>query len=154
MRGVCVQRVHQRRAFEYDPNPRVAMTVDPPFVAFRQAKPALQIKIVPDLFKRVLADEQAGEEAQHHRRHLMLNRVVGRLESIDQLLEPFLTVHAVFGPGVKGRCHFRDHFDVFSDYLLLLRDFVKAALDASGQSAELRFRKPPFFASKFRWIDS
>ena len=38
--------------------------------------------------------------------------------------------------------------------LLLLLDFVQARLDASGQAAELLLREPPFFASKFRWIDS
>ena len=44
--------------------------------------------------------------------------------------------------------------DVLSDHLLLLLDFVQAALDASGQPAELLLREPPFFSSKFRWIDS
>jgi hypothetical protein len=37
---------------------------------------------------------------------------------------------------------------------LLLLDFVQTALDASGQAAELLVGEPPFFSSKFRWIDA
>jgi hypothetical protein len=37
---------------------------------------------------------------------------------------------------------------------LLLLDFIQAALDTSGQSAELLLREPPFFSSKFRSIDA
>ncbi len=32
MRGVSVQSRHQRRSLQDQPNPRVAMTVDPPLV--------------------------------------------------------------------------------------------------------------------------
>ena len=46
-----------------DPNPRVAMAVDPPLVALRQAKPTLQIEIVLDLLKLAVADEKAGRES-------------------------------------------------------------------------------------------
>jgi hypothetical protein len=35
-----------------------------------------------------------------------------------------------------------------------LFDFVETRLDASREPAELLLREPPFFASKFRWIDS
>ena len=57
-------------------------------------------------------------------------------------------------PGFEGRGHLRDHLDVVSDHLLLFLDFVQAPVDASGQAAELLLCEPPFFASKFRWIDS
>ena len=33
-------------------------------------------------------------------------------------------------------------------------DFVQSSVDAVGQAAELLFCGPPFFSSKFRWIDS
>ena len=132
----------------------MAMTVDPPLVTLGQAKPALQIEIILDRFVLLLADEEAGEEAEHHRGHAVADRILGRLELIDQRLELLLPLRDILRPGLEGRGHLRDHLDVFSDDLLLFLDFVQAALDASGQAAELLLREPPFFASKFRWIDS
>ena len=41
-----IQGMHQRRPFLNDPDPRVAVTVDPPLVALRQAKPTLQVEII------------------------------------------------------------------------------------------------------------
>ena len=132
----------------------MATTVDPTLVALRQAKPTLQIEIIPDPFVLLLADEQAGQEAEHHRRHPVADRILGRLELIDQRLELLLPLGDILGPGLERRGHLRDHLDVFSNDLLLLLDFVQAPLDASGQAAELLLREPPFFASKFRWSDS
>ena len=151
---MCIQSMHQRRPFQNDANPRVAMTVDPPLVTLGQAKPSLQIEIILDLFKLALADEKAGEEADHHRGHVLANRILGRLELIDQLLELLLAIRAIFLSGFEGRGDLLDVLDVFSDYLLLGLDFVQTSVDASGQAAELLFREPPFFSSKFRWIDS
>src|SRR5512135_3710962 len=154
MRRVGVQGMHQRRSRHNDPDPRVATTVDPPLGTLRQAQPTLQIKIILDPFILLLADEAAGKEAEHHRRHRVPDRILGLLELVDQRLELLRPLHAIFGPGLEGRSHLRDHLDVFSDYLLLLLDFIEAPLDASGQSAELLLCEPPFVASKFRWIDS
>ena len=152
MRRVRVQGMYQRWPLDQDPDPRVAMAMamDPPLVALGQPKPTLQIEVVLDLLELVLADEQAGEEAEHHRGHVVANRIVSLLEFLDQLLEPFLTVHAVSALGVEGRGHRRDDLDVLSNHLLLLLDFVEAALDASGQALELRFREPPFFETPRR----
>ena len=154
MRRVGVQRGHQRRALLDQPHPRVAMAVDPTLVALRQAKPTLQIEVVPDPFILLLADEQAGQEAEHHRRHAVADRILGRLEAIDQRLELLLPLGDVLRPGLEGRGHLRDHRDVLSDDLLLLLDLVQARSDAAGQAAELLLREPPFFASRFRWSDS
>ena len=129
-------------------------TVDPTFVALGQAKPTLQIEIIPNRFILLLAHEQAGQEAEHHRRHAVADRILGRLEVIDQRLELLLALGDVLRPGLERRGHLRDHRDVFSDDLLLLLDFVQAPLDASGEAAELLLGEPPFFASRFRWIDS
>ena len=43
--------MHQRRPFLNDPNPRVAVTVNPPLVTLGQAEPPLQIEIVLDLLE-------------------------------------------------------------------------------------------------------
>ncbi len=153
MRPVGIQRMHQCRTFLNDPHPGVAMAVDPPLVALGQAKPPLQIEIIPDRFILLLAHEQAGKEAEHRRRHPVPDRILGRLELIDQRLELLLPLDAIFGPGLQRRGHHRDHIDVFPDDLLLLLDSVQPGLDASGQAAELRLCEPPFFASKFRRSD-
>src|SRR4051794_12521960 len=154
MRRVRVQGKHQRRSVQDQPDPRVAMTVDPPLVTLGQAKPPLQIEIIPDRFILLLADEQAGEEAEHHRGHAVADRILRRLEAIDQRLELLLTLGDVLGPGLQRRGYFRDHLDVSSDDLLLLLHFVQASPDAAGQAAELLLREPPFFASKSRRSDA
>ena len=146
--------MHQRRPVQNQANPRVAMTVNSPRVALRQAEPALQIAIIPDRFILLLADEEAGQEAEHHRGHAVADRILGRLEVIDQRLELRLPLRDLLGPGFEGRGHLRDHRDVVSDDLLLVFDFVQAPLDAFGQTAEWLLREPPCCASKFRGSDS
>src|SRR5215469_8672578 len=113
MRRVCIQRMHQRRTLDDDPYTRMAMTMDPPLVALRQSKPTLQIEVVRNLFELVLADEQASKKAEHHRGHVVANRVRCLLESIDQSLELLLTFGAILGPVFKRRGHRGDHPDVF-----------------------------------------
>ena len=131
MRSVSVEGMYQRRSLENEPNPCVAMSVNPPLVALGQAKPPLEIEIVLDCFIRLVANEQAGHEAKHHCGHAVADRIVGGLELIDQGLELLLSLHDVFGPGLHRRGHLRDHVHVFSDHLLLLFDFVQTRLDAS-----------------------
>jgi hypothetical protein len=62
---------------------------------------------------------------------VVANRILGLLEFIDQFLELLLAIRAIFGPGFEGRSHRRYDLDIVSDDLLLLLDFVQAALDAS-----------------------
>jgi hypothetical protein len=107
------------------------MTVDPPLVTLGQAKPALQIEIILDRLILLLTDEEAGQEAEHHRGHAVADRILGRFEAIDQRLELLLPLRDVLGPGLQCRGHLRDHGHVSSDHLLLLLDFVQARLDAS-----------------------
>src|SRR3954451_19290095 len=154
MRRVGIQRRHQRRARLNQTDSRVATAVDPTLVALRQAEPTLQVEVIPDPLIVLLADEQAGQEAQHQRRHPVADRILGRLETIDQRLELLLPLGDVLRPGLQRRGHLRDHRDVLSDDLLLLLDLVQAALDASGQAAELLLRESPFFASRSRWSDA
>jgi hypothetical protein len=93
--------------------------------------------MIPDRFILLLAHEEAGEEAEHHRGHAVPDRIFGRLELIDQRLELLLTLGDVLGPGLQRRGDFRDHPDVFSDDLLQLFDFIEAPLDAAGKADEL-----------------
>ena len=130
------------------------MTVNPPLVALGQAEPALKIEIVLDLLELARADEEAGQEAGHQRGHVPANRILVPLESIDQFLELLLAILATLRPGLEGRGYLLDVLDVLSDRLLLGLDMVQSPVDAAGQAAELLLCEPPFFASKFRRIDS
>src|SRR5689334_5102062 len=154
MSGVRVQGMHHRRAFQNQANPCMTTTVNPPLMTLGQAEPPLQIKVVLDRLILLFADKQPGQEAEHHRGHAVADRVLGRLEAIDQRLELLLALHDVKSPGLQRRGHLRDHSHVFSDHLLLLFDVVESRLDAPRQPAELLRREPPFFASRSRWIDS
>ena len=151
---VRVQCQDQCRPVLDDSNPRVAMTMDSPLVAFGQAEPPLKIEIVPDRLELSRADEKAAQEAEHQRGHLVANRIVMPLESIDQLLELLLAVRATPSSRFESRGDLLDVLDVLSDWLLLGLDMLQSPVNASGQSAELGFCESPFFASKFRWIDS
>ncbi len=57
MGRVGIQGMHQRRSLLNDPNPRVAVPVNPPLMTLGQAKPTLQIKIVPDRLELPLSHE-------------------------------------------------------------------------------------------------
>ena len=99
-------------------------------------------------------DKKAGQEADHQPGHVLANGLLIPLESIAQLLELLLAILATLPPRFEGRGYLLDVLDVFSDRLLLGLDMLQSPVDAAGQPAELLFCEPPFFASKFRWIDS
>jgi hypothetical protein len=130
------------------------MSVNSPLVALGQAEPSLKVEIVLDLLELSLADEKAGQEADHQRGHVLANRIPIPLESSDQLLEPRLAILATSPSRFEGRGHLVDVLDVLSDRPLLGLDVLQSPVDAGGQTAELLFCEPPFFASKFRPIDS
>src|SRR5271157_3054841 len=154
MSNVCVQCENERRPVLDDPNPLVATTVNPPLVSFGQAKPSLEIEIVLDLLELSRADEKPGQKADHQPGHVLANRIPSPLESIDQLFELLLAIRLTLPSGFERRGYLVDVLDVFSDRLLLGLDMLHSPVDAVGKTAELLFCEPPFFASKFRWIDS
>jgi hypothetical protein len=124
MRGMGVEGMDQRRSLQDQSDSRVAVTVNPPLVALGQAKPALQIKIIPNRFILTLPNEEPGKEAEHHRGHAVADRVVRRLKLIDQRLEFLLPFGDILRPGLKGRGYLRDDRDIFSNHFLLLFNFV------------------------------
>lgn len=154
MRGVRIQRRHQGWPCLNDPNSSVAVAVDPPRMALGQAKPALQIEIVLDLLELAFANEKPGAKADPHPRPLLMDRIIGLLEPMDQFLELLLAVRAGPGSGLNGRRDLLDVRDVASDRRLFGPNFVEAAVDAARQVAEVLRSEPPFFSSTFRWIDS
>ena len=149
-----VQSMHQRGPLQNDPNPGVAMTVDPALVTLGQAKPALQVEIVAERFKLAFADEQASQKAPHHLNHLLMHRRLCAVEALDQFLELRLPSGARL-PLRWERCSYlRDVLDVLSERLLFRVHCLQAAVDAVSQAAELLLGEPPFFSSKFRWSEA
>ena len=91
------------------------MSVNPPLVALGQAEPSLQVQIVLDLLELAPADKKAGQEADHQRGHVPVNRTLIPLESIDQLLELPLAILATLPSRLEGRGYLLDVLDVLSD---------------------------------------
>ena len=130
--------MHQCRPFLNDPNPRVAVTVDPslvPGLDHRFGHPALDAWSVRT---QALSLHWVAPVSPPHARMAGRNDDQGR-----SALELLLALRAICGPGFEGGSHLRDHLDGLSDDRLRLRDFVQTARDALDQAAELLFREPP-----------
>jgi hypothetical protein len=91
------------------------MTVNPSLMALGQAEPSFEIEIVLDLLELARADKEAGQEADHQRGHVSVNRVLIPLESIDQLLELLPAILATLPSRSEGRGYLLDVLDVLSD---------------------------------------
>ncbi len=83
-----------------------------------------------------------------------MNRVPGLLEPLAQFFEFIPPIRTRLCSGFESRGHLFEVFNIFSNRLLFLPNFVETMVYALGQSAKLLFREPPFFSSKFRWIES
>jgi len=118
-----------------------------------QAKPTFQIEIVLDLLEHARADKEASAKAPHDFGHLLMRRIRRARETFLQGLETFLPFRAR-SVRHEGRCYLRDVLDVAAQRCLLRADAVQAAIDAARQSLQLLRCEPPFFSSRFRWIDS
>ena len=149
-----IQRMRQRWPLLHNPYTRVTMTVNPPFVTLRQTEPPFQIQIVRMLLKLTLTHEQTTKKTLHHARHLLVNRIFKLRKSSDQFLEPCLPGRTTTAFGFQGRRDFLNLLDVPSDRLVVGPRCVQTSVDATGQAVQLLLREPPFFSSKFRWIDS
>ncbi len=151
---MCIQGVHDCGPLLNNPNARVTMAVDPALVALGQAEPPFQIEIVSDLGKLGSADEEASQEAQHDLGEVLVDRILLALEAAGQRLKLLLATRTTSPLRVEGRIDLLEILDVISNRLLLVSNFIQAPVYALGQAAKSLFCKPPFFASKLRWIES
>ena len=83
----------------------------------------------------------------------MMSRIRAAGEPLLQRLERFLSFRAR-SIRFESRGYRRDVLDVAAQDFLLRFDGGQAAVDAARESVELLLCEPPFFSSKFRWIDS
>lgn len=88
---VCVQRQHECRALQHDPDACVAVAVNPPFMPFGQAEESLQIEIVLGQIY-VASREQSRLETGHDLRHVFVHRIRFRRERLLQVVELLLSL--------------------------------------------------------------
>ena len=72
---MCVESWRQRGTLLDDPDARVAVAVDVPFMGFRQAKPAFQGEVVLGPLRVGSPHEQPRPEVGHDFGHLLVNRL-------------------------------------------------------------------------------
>lgn len=154
MSMVGVQRVDLRRPFLDDPHSRVTVAVDPPLVPLGQTEPTLQIEVVQDVIQVVPAEEQARTETVHQTGHVFMNRNAVAVQTCEDRIKVGLTRGGVTPGRIQGRSDLHDRRDGTPDRFLLGLHQRQPGVDAGGQPPQLGLREPPFFASKFRWIDS
>jgi hypothetical protein len=103
-------------------------------VAFGQAEPAFQIKIVLDLFELPLADEQASPEADRQPGHVLADWIAIPLEPIGQLLDFLPAVRATLLSHFQGCGYLLDVRDVLADWLFLGLDMLPSQVNAGGET--------------------
>ena len=119
-----------------------------------QAKPSFKIEIVLDLLELSRADKKASQEADHQRGHVLVNRILIPLESVDQLLELLLPLLATLPSRFQGRGHLVDVLDVLSDCLLLSLDMLQSPSMQSARRPSCFSANPLFSHPSSRSIDS
>ena len=154
MSMVGVQRVDLRRPFLDDPHSRVTVAVDPALVPLGQTEPTLQIEVVQDMIQVVPAQEQARTETVHQTGHVFMNRNSVAVQTCEDRIKVGLTRGGVSPGRIQGRSDLHDRRDGFPERFLLGLHQRQPGVDAGGQPPQLGLREPPFFASKFRWIDA
>ncbi len=82
-----VQRVHQRRPFLGDPNPRVAVAMNPTLMPLDHAEPPLQVRVVLHRREVIPAGEKPGAEAVHQVDHVLVNRIAVAFQTTQDRVE-------------------------------------------------------------------
>ncbi len=80
MMEVCIQGGKKNRSFDDNSYPRMAMTVNPSFVALGNLEPTFQITVVPRKLLLLITAEQAWQETLHDFGGMLLPgvRIVGQ----------------------------------------------------------------------------
>lgn len=92
MRYVRVEGQQQCGTFLDEPYPGVPVAVHTAFVPFGQAEPAFQVEVVLGQVCLLTPNKQPGCKARHHLAHVLLDRIVARVELLLQNLKLCLTL--------------------------------------------------------------
>src|SRR5271166_3586494 len=71
----------------------------------------------------------SGGNVNHHFYHVLANRILSRLEFMNQLFELLLAIRTIL-PRLEARSYLLDVLDVFSNFLLLGLNCVQTSVDA------------------------
>ena len=127
-----VESHQQRGAFLDEPYPGVPVAVYAAFVPFGLAKPAFQVEVVRGQVCLLTPNKQPGCKARHHLAHVLLDRIVARVELLLQNLKLCLTLGTGATIGFERRLD-RPYIVHVSSYGLLdVRHCRQPSCDVAG----------------------
>lgn len=91
---VGVEGGQESRASPHDAGARVGMAVDPALMALRQPECPLQVEVVQRQMWIVTPGEESWGEGSHESRHVLVDRVLRRLELNRECIKRRLSVGA------------------------------------------------------------
>ena len=92
MMHVCIKCQHQRWTLLYQPNPRMATTMNPTLMPFGTLEPTLQIQIIFREIGRLTTHKQPQLKTAHHLGKLLVHGVSACLPGLPQHDELPLTL--------------------------------------------------------------
>jgi hypothetical protein len=128
----------------------VAVTVDMPFVPFRYAEEALQVKVVAREFWIVATGKQAGRKRLHGSGHRLVDRIAAALQLCGESFKSGLALSQWAGGGFQRGGYLTHRLEVWLQLRLRRCNLVETPLQGGVKAAQLLFSCAPFFASKLR----
>src|SRR5215475_12455913 len=155
MMYVCIKCQHQRWTLLYQPNARMATTMNPTLVAFGTFAPTLQIQVVFRKIGRLATHKQPRLKTAHHLGKLLVNGVsacLPRLPQRDKLPLTLFPCGLLARP--QGTIHCLQVLDVLGNLLQGLACDIQSAVNATDETFQPRLCTPPFCACRLRSSDS
>src|SRR5438876_1478667 len=155
MMHVCIKCQHQRWTLLYQPNARMATTMNPTLVAFGTFEPTLQIQIVFWKIGHLSPHKQPRLKTAHHLGKLLVNGVNACLPLLPQRDELCLTLLPCgFVVRLEDALDCSQVLDIVRNLRQGLAGALQAAVNTTGQPLQQRLCTPPFWASRLRSSDS
>src|SRR5438552_3730600 len=155
MMHVCIKCQHQRWTLLYQPNARMATTMNPTLVAFGTFEPTLQIQVVFRKIGRLATHKQPRLKTAHHLGTLLVHGGSACLPRLPQRDELPLTL---FPCGLLARpqstLHCLQGLDVLGNVLQGLAGDIQSAVNATDETFQPRLCTPPFCACRLRSSDA
>jgi len=133
MMYVCIKCQHQRWPLLYQPNARMATTMNPTLVAFGTFEPTLQIQVVFRTIGRLATHKQPRLKTAHHLGKLLVNGVSACLPRLPQRDELPLTLFPCsLLARLQGTIHCLQVLDVLGHLLQGLACDIQSAVNATA----------------------
>ena len=148
-----VQHGNQRGTFNDDAYARMSVAMNATLMPLGTTKEPFQIQVVPWKIRQVFAYEKTRGKGVHGLGHRPPHRMVGPLKASLQRTKEGPTPFHAAAVGVESGRDLADILDAIFQGLLWLLDLGEAAVNGVRQSPQSLLRRPPFFASRFRWSE-